>query len=937
MDNEQKKKKRRLIIIILAIVLFLFLLSFSAFYFFNSGAKSGLEKLDVPPGPTVTFVARPTRVLSGERAKISWSSDADSCIPSGDEASWFFIADPSNGSVDTDQIKEDQTYSIACTSPAGTTIKSITISVMQSASENTSSGTINERAASDAPDAKANTPRTEPKIACLELKRDLKNKDTGADVLAIQKFLVSQELLLSAPTGTFGPATLAGVTKFQSIVLVPPTGTVGPSTRTAIKNVSCAIAGETLTPGKVSYFKKTDQRWWLSDADLPATFQGVMLGIAQIRALAGERVDILVSGRDNNQSELSTGSKYYLSNTAGRITSSENQTNKVRIGTALSPTTILIHNGPAFTCTDKVKNGDETGVDIGGHCVTGSTITCTDGIKNGDEASVDAGGHCTSDISPQSGSCFDGFKNGNETGVDTGGRCVNAGPCVGLNCSNNPVGATGTCGDGIKNDDETGIDTGGRCDLTDPSFTPRLSFSMSSSEMPLDADGKPIFTISSIIVSPKSTATLKWIATNTTRCTATSTPIIDSSRTGGTCSDEVRNGNETAIDLGGRCTNPVWPSSAFTSAYTLPATTATTIIGTAISNEITGASTVSITCVGSGGTTTKNIKVDILQAPETIPLNTSTPPGPIVTFDVQVDSLIGLIKNAIISWKSKAPSTEPDDEVEKCYAKQPLIIPLSNVAVIGWGDTTATTDNLGTTTSSLNTQISNLSLSPTAITYTIVCKTKRSGITSKSMTKIVSSLTVGTPVVSGDFSITSFVAAPSTAIVGTNSTLTWTTTRGGSCSIKNSAGSSSVPLDASGSFPVVVPIVGPNIFTLTCKDAQGTSSDLKKEVTVTGKKAPEITSFTAALGGGGKNTNLSWTTTDVDSCTLGGETVPAQGTKTVSIDNTSTQTYTLICTGTGVTRSKALTINMTTAACSNGAAPVATYTTATGVENWCLQ
>ncbi|MEK7128040.1 MAG: CARDB domain-containing protein, partial [Patescibacteria group bacterium] len=82
------------------------------------------------------------------------------------------------------------------------------------------------------------------------------------------------------------------------------------------------------------------------------------------------------------------------------------------------------------TCSDGIKNGNETGIDTGGRCGTVGTGTCSDGIKNGNETGIDTGGRC--DIG--TGTCSDGIKNGNETGIDTGGRCGTVG--------------TGTCSDG---------------------------------------------------------------------------------------------------------------------------------------------------------------------------------------------------------------------------------------------------------------------------------------------------------------------------------------------------------------------------------------------------------------------------------------------------------------------------------------------------------
>jgi len=75
---------------------------------------------------------------------------------------------------------------------------------------------------------------------------------------------------------------------------------------------------------------------------------------------------------------------------------------------------------PEPTCTDGVRNGDETGIDCGGDC--DPCPTCMDGIQNQDETGVDCGGIC--DPCP---TCDDGVQNGDETGVDCGGSCD---PCV---------------------------------------------------------------------------------------------------------------------------------------------------------------------------------------------------------------------------------------------------------------------------------------------------------------------------------------------------------------------------------------------------------------------------------------------------------------------------------------------------------------------------
>jgi hypothetical protein len=118
------------------------------------------------------------------------------------------------------------------------------------------------------------------------------------------------------------------------------------------------------------------------------------------------------------------------------------------------------------TCTDGIENGEESDVDCGGSSCNGcadgkactadsdctnqycdattdtcATPTCTDGVKNGDESDVDCGGS----------SC----------NACRGGKTCNAdSDCITDTC-NSGVCSGATCSDGIKNQDETGVDCGG--------------------------------------------------------------------------------------------------------------------------------------------------------------------------------------------------------------------------------------------------------------------------------------------------------------------------------------------------------------------------------------------------------------------------------------------------------------------------------------------
>jgi hypothetical protein len=58
------------------------------------------------------------------------------------------------------------------------------------------------------------------------------------------------------------------------------------------------------------------------------------------------------------------------------------------------------------TCTDGVKNQDETGVDCGGVC--SPCPSCADGIQNQGEEDIDCGGPCTACATPAFSALIDG-------------------------------------------------------------------------------------------------------------------------------------------------------------------------------------------------------------------------------------------------------------------------------------------------------------------------------------------------------------------------------------------------------------------------------------------------------------------------------------------------------------------------------------------------
>jgi len=122
------------------------------------------------------------------------------------------------------------------------------------------------------------------------------------------------------------------------------------------------------------------------------------------------------------------------------------------------------------TCTDKVKNQDETGVDCGGSC-----SPCDVGVAC--DSNDDCSGHyCTVDKACGD-HCLSGTREADETDKDCGGPscapcadkslCSEATDCLSLVCSNNKCVAA-TCNDSIKNQDESATDCGGVCAATKP-------------------------------------------------------------------------------------------------------------------------------------------------------------------------------------------------------------------------------------------------------------------------------------------------------------------------------------------------------------------------------------------------------------------------------------------------------------------------------------
>jgi len=105
--------------------------------------------------------------------------------------------------------------------------------------------------------------------------------------------------------------------------------------------ISGQIAGEALALNDVVYLKEADAKWYKADADIIATFNQAELAITKtVASTSGDIVQIQISGPVAGFTGLTPGSKYYLSNTSGLISTSSG-TYSSFIGWALSSTTLI--------------------------------------------------------------------------------------------------------------------------------------------------------------------------------------------------------------------------------------------------------------------------------------------------------------------------------------------------------------------------------------------------------------------------------------------------------------------------------------------------------------------------------------------------------------------------------------------------------------------
>ncbi len=104
-----------------------------------------------------------------------------------------------------------------------------------------------------------------------------------------------------------------------------------------------ATGGETLAVDQLVYFKSSDSRWWLADADIVSTVENVILGITRGTATAGTAVTngVTILGEHTASTAIFVAdTAYYASNTAGGFSSTVG-TKEVSLGQATSTTKFI--------------------------------------------------------------------------------------------------------------------------------------------------------------------------------------------------------------------------------------------------------------------------------------------------------------------------------------------------------------------------------------------------------------------------------------------------------------------------------------------------------------------------------------------------------------------------------------------------------------------
>ncbi len=148
----------------------------------------------------------------------------------------------------------------------------------------------------------------------------------------------------------------------------------GPVTTNAV--TVAGTAGENLTAGNLVYFKVADGLWYKTDADASGTTDLIQIGIVQSTTTTGNPIvsGVMIKGIDANQSGLTPGTIYYLSGTAGAISSSAGTFERA-IGQGNSTTSLLFDPDFYNIPTAGIKAASAPGGDYGTPSLTNPYIS----------------------------------------------------------------------------------------------------------------------------------------------------------------------------------------------------------------------------------------------------------------------------------------------------------------------------------------------------------------------------------------------------------------------------------------------------------------------------------------------------------------------------------------------------------------------------------
>ena len=370
--------------------------------------------------------------------------------------------------------------------------------------------------------------------------------------------------------------------------------TVSPATCTIASGASsCSVTGATWTTSKVTS-----------------------------TTLVDTNTNTVLSSSTNNATALKVWVSYpqtvFNLNDGAKTLSSKTATASCIAGTSWSGTKCDPIIPPTETCSDGIKNQDETGIDTGGTCASGTlTVSPTSCVIASGASTCTVTGAKWTTSKATSPALVDGntgltlstlannatalkvwvgypqtvfnLKDGAKILASSSATTVTSSCIAGTTWDGSVCAPSAeTCSDGIKNQDETGIDTGGTCASGTLTVSPTscviasgastctvtgAKWTTSKATSPALVDGNTGLTLSTL--ANNATALKVWVGypqtvfnlkdgakilASSSATTVTSSCIAGTTWDGSvcapsaeTCSDGIKNQDETGIDTGGTC------------------------------------------------------------------------------------------------------------------------------------------------------------------------------------------------------------------------------------------------------------------------------------------------------------------------------------------------------------------------------------------------